>query len=119
MSFCLSPAPVLAGLVIVTLVCTGCTTVTLGDAGYSNGTITLLVTNEGELSEGHIQVTVYEITGSGQTESDVFFAPTSIQPGPRTLTIPGTLKPGRYKLYFYLFQNGERKAAAIRDLVVN
>ena len=34
-------------------------------------------------------------------------------------SFPEHWNPGQYKLYIYLIQNGERKAAVIRDIVVN
>jgi hypothetical protein len=35
-----------------------------------------------------------------------------------TISIPLHLAPGRYKLYVYLFENGERETAVIRDITV-
>jgi len=108
-----------SGILLVALLFTGCTTVGIGNAGYANGTISLAVTNDGGPSEGFVQVTVYEIKNNLQEETNVFFAPLTLQQGENTAFIPAKLEPGQYKLYFYLIQNGERKAAAIRDIVVN
>ena len=119
MSACCNPHLVCFGILCIALSFTGCTTVSIGDAGYANGTVSLTLTNTGEPSEGYIQVTVYEIINNQQEETDVFFAPLVLQQGENTALIPGILGPGQYKLYFYLIQNGERKAAAIRDIVVN
>ena len=110
---------VCTGILLVALLLAGCTTINVGDAGYANGTVSLAVENTGEPSEGYIQATVYEIKNSQQEETDVFYAPLTLRQGENIALIPGTLKPGQYKLYFYLIQNGERKAAAIRDIVVN
>ena len=38
--------------------------------------------------------------------------------GDNTVLIPVVLAPGNYKLKMYLIQNGERKTAVIRDIVV-
>jgi hypothetical protein len=108
-----------SGILFAALLFAGCTTIGIGNAGYANDTISLTVTNDGGPSEGYIQVTVYEIKNNQQEETDVFYAPLALQRGENTAFIPGILKPGQYKLYFYLIQNGERKAAAIRDIVVN
>ena len=107
------------GVLLAALVCAGCTSIEIGDAGYTNGTISLPVINTGSPSEGYIQVTVYEIRNNQQEETDVFYAPLVLQQGRNTAFIPGRLEPGQYKLYFYLIQNGERRAAAIRDIAVN
>lgn len=106
------------GILAVFMLCTGCTSLEIGDAGYSNGTISLSVTNTGDPSEGYVQVTIYEIRDNRQEEAEVFYAPLSLQPGMNTAVIYGNLEPGQYKFYFYLIQDGERKAAAIRDVVV-
>lgn len=113
--------PVLTCLVflVVMLLCSGCSTIDFGNAEYANTTISLPITNTGSPSEGHVQVTVYRIIHNQQQETDVLYAPLTLKQGENTARIPGTLEPGQYKLYVYLIQNGERKAATIRDLVVN
>jgi hypothetical protein len=107
-----------SGVLFLALLFSGCMTVSIGDAVYSNNTISLAVANAGGPSDGYVQVTVYRIANNQQEESDVFYAPLTLQQGENTAVIPGTLEPGTYKLYFYIIQNGERKAAAIRDIVV-
>ena len=114
-----NPALVCFAMLVVALLFSGCTTLSIGDAGYANNTISLRITNAGGLSGGYVQVTVYEINNNQQEETDVFYAPLTLQQGENTVLVPGTLKPGQYKLYIYLIENGERKAAAIRDIVVN
>jgi hypothetical protein len=107
------------GILFVVLLCSGCTTIGIGNAGYANNTVSLSITDAGGSSEGFVQVTVYAIKNNQQEEADVFYAPLTLLHGENTVLVPGTLKPGQYKLYIYLIQNGERKAAAIRDIVVN
>jgi len=46
------------------------------------------------------------------------YAPLTLHQGETIAVIPGTLEPGQYKLYIYLIQNGERRTATIRDIVV-
>ena len=110
---------VCTAIVVLSLLSAGCTTITIGDAVYDNGTVSLTVTNAGGPSEGYVQATVYEIRNGQQEEIDVFYAPLALHQGETVALIPGALKPGQYKLYFYLIQNGERKAAAIRDIAVS
>jgi len=114
-----NPVPVWFAILFVALLFSGCTTIGIGNAGYTNNTVSLTITNPGGPSEGYIQVTVYEIKNNQQVETDVFYAPLALRQGENTAIIPGTLRPGQYKLYIYLIQNSERKAAAIRDIVVN
>jgi hypothetical protein len=115
---CCNPVLLVTGILVVALLVTGCTTAGIGDAGYANGTVSLAITNNGGPSEGYIQVTVYEIKNNQQEETGVLYAPLALQQGENAVSVPGTLEPGQYKLYIYLIQNGERKAAAIRDIVV-
>jgi len=109
---------IVSGMVICALFSAACVSTTIGNVAYSEGNISLSVTNAGGPSEGYVQVTVYEIKNNRQEEADVLYAPLTLQQGENTAVIHGTLRPGQYKLYIYLIQNGERKAATIRDLVV-
>jgi hypothetical protein len=110
---------VCSGVLFLALLVTGCTTADIGEAAYTNGSITIPVTSTGGPSTGYIQVTVYEIKNNQQVETDVLFAPLSLGQGQNTAIVPGILKPGQYKLYIYLIQNSERKAAVIRDIMVS
>jgi hypothetical protein len=114
-----NPVLICFGILFVTLIFSGCTTIVIGNAEYGNNTVSLPITNTGGPSEGYIQVTVYEINNNQQEETDVLYAPVVLHQGENTALIPGTLDPGQYKLYIYLIQNGERKAATIRDIAVN
>lgn len=111
--------PVIIGVLVLLQIISGCTTVSTGSAAYANGTLSLPVSNAGAPSAGFIQVTVYGIRDNRQEEAGTFFAPLSLERGENTAHIPVTLEPGQYKLYFYLIQDGERKAAVIRDIVVD
>lgn len=109
----------MSGMVLCFIFSAACVSTTIGDVAYSGDGITLSLSHDGEPSEGFVQVTVYEIKNNQQEETDVLFAPLALKRGANTAFIPGTLEPGQYKLYIYLIQDGERKAATIRDLVVN
>jgi hypothetical protein len=106
-------------MAVCALFSAACVSTTFGEAAYSHGEIVLPVSHDGTPSEGYIQVTVYRITNNQQEETGAFFAPLTLHQGGNTAVIPAQLEPGQYKLYFYLIQNGERKAATIRDLMVN
>jgi|WetSurMetagenome_2_1015567.scaffolds.fasta_scaffold00323_21 hypothetical protein len=110
---------IVSGILLCALFSAACVSTTIGDVAYSGGNISLSVSNAGEPSEGYIQVTVYEIKNNRQNEAGVLYAPLALQQGENIAVIPGTLRTGQYKLYIYLIQGGERKAATIRDLVVN
>lgn len=110
---------IVSGMVFCSLFSAACVSTTIGDVTYAGGGLTFPVSHTGNPSDGHVQVTVYEIKNNQQQETDVLYAPLALQKGENTAFVPGTLKPGQYKLYIYLIQDDERKAATIRDLVVN
>ncbi len=110
---------IVSGMVFFALLSTACVSTTIGDVAYSGGGLSLSVSHDGGPSEGYVQVTIYQIQDNRQDERNVLYAPLALQQGQNAVFIPGTLEPGQYKLYIYLIQNGERKAAAIRDIVVN
>ena len=110
---------IVCGIIFCSLFSAGCISTTIGNVAYSAGNLTIPFSHSGDPSEGYVQVTVYAIKNNQQEEMNTFYAPIALHPGENTAFVPGTLEPGRYKLYIYLIQNGERKAATIRDLVVN
>jgi hypothetical protein len=110
---------IVSGMVFCVLLSAACVSTSISKAAYSNGGISFSVSHDGGPSEGYVQVTVYRITDNQQKETEVLYAPLALQQGENTAFIPATLEPGQYKLYIYLIQNGERKAATIRDIVVN
>jgi hypothetical protein len=110
---------ILSGMVVCCLFSAACVSTTIGEVAYSGGGLTIPFSHTGGPSDGYVQVTVYAIKNNQQEETDVLYAPLALQQGENTAFIPGTLEPGQYKLYIYLIQNSERKAAAIRDIVVN
>ena len=97
----------------------GCISMNIGDAWYTDGGVTVQISNTGEPADAYIQVTVYEIKDLHQTEVAVLDAPVALRKGENRVLVPGLLKPGNYKLYVYLIQNHQRSAAAIRDIVVS
>lgn len=109
---------IVSGMLFCAIFSAACVSTTFGEVAYSSGEITLPVSHDGSPSEGYIQVTVYRIANNQQEETGTFFSPLNLQQGRNTALIPAQLEPGQYKLYFYLIQNGERKAATIRDLTV-
>jgi hypothetical protein len=96
----------------------GCISISVGDVGYTNGSIYATITNPGDPADTYIQVTVYKITDLQQKELTVANSPAMLNSGENTILIPAALEPGRYKCYVYLLSKGERKTAVIRDFVV-
>lgn len=110
---------IVCGILLCSLSCTACVSTQIGDVTRSGRGLALSVSHAGEPSEGFIQVTIYRIQDNRQQETAVLFVPLTLQPGENSVMIPSSaLEPGQYKLYIYLIQNGERKTAAIRDIVV-
>lgn len=110
---------IIFGMVFFFLLAAACVSTTIGDVSYAYSNLSVSVSHDGEPSEGYVQVTVYKIKGNQQEETDVLYAPLALHQGKTTAIIPGTLERGQYKLYIYLIQNGERRTATIRDIVVN
>jgi len=110
---------IVSGMVFCALLSAACVSTSIGEVTYSGGGVSFSVSQDGGPSEGYVQVTVYKIQDNQQKETGVFYAPLALQRGENSAFIPVTLEPGHYKLYIYLIQNGERKAATIRDIVVN
>jgi glutathione synthase/RimK-type ligase-like ATP-grasp enzyme len=105
-------------VLLMAVLLAGCITENIGEAWYSDGGVTVLISNTGEPTDTYIQITVYEIRELHQTEVVVLNAPVALQKGENRVFVPGQLEPGNYKLYVYLIQNHERRAAVIRDIVV-
>jgi hypothetical protein len=110
---------IVSGIVFCFIFFTACVSTTIGEVAYSGGNLTIPLTHSGGPSEGYVQVTVYEIVNNQQEEKVTLYAPVGLHQGENTASVPGALEHGHYKLYIYLIQNNERKAATIRDLVVN
>jgi len=106
-------------LIFSSLHAAGCVSTTIGDAVYSGSDLVLSFTHDGAPSSGYVQVTIYRIQNNMQEEVETRYTSLNLQPGGNTVHANGTLESGRYKLYIYLIQDGERKAAAIRDITVN
>jgi hypothetical protein len=96
----------------------GCISMNIDEAWYSDGGVTVQISNNGEPADAYIQITVYEISELHQTEIAVLNTPVALRKGENRVVVPGRLEPGNYKLYVYLIQNHERRAAVIRDIVV-
>ena len=109
---------VCCGVLIFVLLGTGCTSTSIGDTEYSNGTFVVPVSNSGETGDAFIQVTVYEIRNFSQQKIIVYQEPVTLRHGQNMVIVPGTLSPGNYKLYIYILKTDERQTATIRDIVV-
>jgi len=107
----------LALVVLFSVVC-GCVSSSIGDVSYTNGGIVATISNPGQPTNAFVQVTIYQVTGLVQQEQSFVMHPVKLNSGDNNVFIPLTLKPGNYKLNIYLIQDGERKTAVIRDIVV-
>lgn len=110
--------PVLSVLLIIFLLGSGCTSTTIGDVAYRNGTLAVTVISTGEPTDVFVQVTVYEIKDFQQKELTTRVAPVTLRRGENMVLVPGTLLPGKYKLYVYILKPDERQTATIRDIEV-
>jgi len=107
----------LAFLVLFSFLC-GCVSSSVGDISYTKGGLAARITNPGEPADAFVQVTVYQVNGLFQQEHTVVMTAVRLETGENTVKIPVTLQPGTYKLNIYLIQQGERKTAVIRDIIV-
>lgn len=104
-------------LVFFSFLC-GCVSNSIGDIRYVNGALVATISNPGQPADVFIQVTVDQVNGLSQQEYTVVMQGVKLKSGENKVTIPVTLGPGTYKLKIYLIQDGERKTAVIRDIVV-
>ena len=95
-----------------------CISVGIGEVSYKNGGLVAVIKNTGEPADAYIQITVYQINDLHQEEFVVVSSPVRLNSGENFVSVPAQLGPGNYKLYVYLIQDGERKTAVIRDIVV-
>lgn len=100
------------------VILSGCTLPSIGDARYRNGEISVNLTGTGGNADARVQVTVYQIKDLHQREYLVVTSPVVLKNNEHEIYLPAQLEPGSYKLSIYLIQNGERKTAVIRDIVV-
>lgn len=118
MSIAGSTLPVCCVLLILFLLGAGCTSNNIGDVAYRNGTVAVQVTSTGDTGDAFVQVTVFEIKDLRQQELTVFTSPATLHRGENIVMVPGTLPPGKYKLYVYILKPDERQTATIRDIEV-
>jgi hypothetical protein len=107
----------IALLILFMFLC-GCVSTSIGEVSYVKDGITARINNPDELSDAFVQVTIYRVTGLSQQEHTVVMTSVKLKTGDNTVLIPVALGTGNYKLKMYLIQNGERKTAVIRDIVV-
>jgi hypothetical protein len=110
--------PVCCAVLVLVLMGTGCTTTSIGDVAYRNGTIAVSLANTGEPGDAFVQVTVYEIKDLHQEKIAVLQTPVTLQRGQNRVLVPVTLPPGSYKLYVYILKPDERQTATIKDIIV-
>jgi hypothetical protein len=107
----------IAFLVLLLFLC-GCVSTNIGEVGYEHDGITASINNPDGPSDAFVQVTIYRVAGLSQQEYSIVMTSARLNTGDNTVLIPVVLTPGNYKLKMYLIQNGERKTAVIRDIVI-
>ena len=114
------PGKKVTGLLLIFcfLITGGCISATIGDVWYKDDRISVVIENPSPSSEATLQVTIYRIFDLRQQEIVTIWNTTTINKGSTTIILPCHLESGTYKLYIYRLQNGERKNAVIRDIVV-
>jgi hypothetical protein len=105
-------------LCIIFLICSGCTSLSIGNVAKDQDAVTVHVHNNGDPVEAGIQVRVYEINGMAQKELTNTGVSVLLDKGDTAVPVPLHLDPGTYKLYVYVTVNSERQTASIKDLVV-
>jgi hypothetical protein len=116
-----APSQILtAGLALLVLFSVGCGCISssIGDVTYTSGGLVATINNPGQPANAFVQVTIYQVTGLSQQEQSFVMYSVKLNNGDNKVHIPLMLKPGNYKLNIYLIQDGERKTAVIRDIVV-
>ena len=107
-----------AGILATIAVISGCISLNIGSVGYSGENLTFTLENTGDSANAFVQVTAYHLSAFSQEEYLYVTEPVALVPGTNRITIPVKLPSGNYKLYIYIIQDGERKAAGIRDIGV-
>ena len=105
-------------LCIFLVVCSGCTSLSVGDVSSSRDNLSIEVSNTGSPVDAGVQVRIYQIRGMEQEELTVTGVPATLNPGENVVAVPLRLDPGTYKVYVYVTVNNERQTASIKDLVV-
>lgn len=96
----------------------GCTTASIGNVRYQDGRLFIRATNDNPTTLAVLQVSVDQIKDFQQ--SNVFRKAEYIEfrSGTSEYEVPVSLEPGSYKVYIYIYVDGDSKARVIRDLVV-
>jgi hypothetical protein len=114
----LSGCRIATALLVLFVFAGACISVGIGEVSYKDGDLVAVIKNSGEPADAYIQITVYRIQDLHQQEFMVVSSPVRLNNGENAVSIPAQLGPGNYKLYVYCIQDGERKTAVIRDIVV-
>ncbi|MGB8309998.1 MAG: hypothetical protein WCE65_09175 [Methanoregula sp.] len=109
----------LIGFVLILFIVTaGCTSVSVGTISYGNDNLTVAVAGPGTPQTIYVQVRVFTLDQFAQQDLLTTGITANLTGSDTNVSIPMHLDPGRYKMYVYIFQNGERETAVIRDITV-
>jgi len=105
-------------LLVLFLLTAGCTSLSVGNVSYGNDNLTVAVAGPGIPQTVGVQVRVFTLDQFTQHDFLTTGATVNLTGTDSNVTIPVHLDPGRYKLYVYIIENGERETAVIRDITV-
>jgi hypothetical protein len=105
-------------LLVLFLVTAGCISLSVGNISYGNDNLTVAVAGPGTPQVIYVQVRVFTLDQFEQQDLLTTGISANLTGAETNVTIPMHLDPGRYKMYVYVFQNGERETAVIRDITV-
>ena len=100
------------------LAAAGCTSVSVGDVAYTSNNLTATISNPGTPLSVGVQATVYSLSEFGQDELSYNATTANLSGSENTVVIPLHLDPGKYRIFIYITDNGERISAVIRDITV-
>jgi len=100
------------------VISSGFTSPAIDEARYEKGGISVRRARSRHVVDTSRQVTICQIRDLQQKEYTIVNTPVTLKTGNNEINLPAPLEPGSYKHSIYLIQNGERKSAVIRDIVV-
>lgn len=110
--------PLLIFALAALVLCCGCLTYSFGVVEYNDGNLDIEISNNGELKEVAVQVTVFDLSGFRQIETGRYVNSVVLNPGENNYSLPIELDEGSYKVYLYVLEDGRRSSAVIRNIEV-
>jgi hypothetical protein len=105
-------------LCILLVLCTGCTSLSIGNVTARQDGVLIEVANDGSPVEAGVLVHVYQVKDLAQEDLTDTGVAATLDSGVNTVLVPIRLDPGTYKIKVYVTVNNERQTATIKDIVV-